>query len=173
MEFINEQINTADLPRLETLKTEHLSANYLNVLYITRGLLGFCLIAATFVAVFLLNDMPIWLRSISAAILTLIIIWFVLLSKKVFNARSYALRQHDILYTRGFIFRSTTVVPFNRIQHVEIVSGPIDRLYHLSTLKIFTAGGSQSDITIPGLLSHDAQSIKSFIISKTSYDEEE
>lgn len=173
MEFINEQINTSGLPRLETVNIEKLSPDYLWVLYITRGIFSLILIAAAVVAFIMLREIPLWIRLSAAGILILMALWYLLVSKKVFNARSYALRQHDILYSRGLIFRSTTVVPFNRIQHVEIVSGPIDRLFRLSTLKIFTAGGSQSDITIPGLLSSDALNIKSFIISKTSQDEEE
>jgi membrane protein YdbS with pleckstrin-like domain len=95
------------------------------------------------------------------------------LSRKVFAIKQYALRKHDVIYTSGWIIRNTTVLPFNRVQHVEIKHGPIDRMFGLSSLKIFTAGGSQSDMVIPGLERERAQRIKELIVNKTGQDEEE
>ena len=85
-----------------------------------------------------------------------------------FRHKAYALREHDVLYKRGLIFRKTIALPFNRVQHSEINQGPIERNFNLAALEIFTAGGSQSDLTIPGLLNEDAQSIKAFIMEKAS-----
>ena len=173
MEFLNEQIDVKGLPDITVIKTEKLADNYLKVIYITRGLTSFIIISGIVVAAILLKDIPATLRFSVAGLLVILFVWFFSLSSKVFKARSYAIRQRDILYTRELLFKSTTIVPFNRIQHAEIVSGPIDRFYNLSSLKIFTAGGSQSDLSLPGLLSNDAARIKSFIISKTAHDEEE
>jgi len=85
----------------------------------------------------------------------------------------YALREKDIVFKEGYLWRSVTVVPFNRIQHAEVEQGPFDRLFDLSKIKIYTAGGSSSDLQIPGLRPTESESIKFFILNKTGSDEEE
>ncbi len=59
-------------------------------------------------------------------------------------------------------------IPFNRIQHTEISRGPIERKYELSTLKIYTAGGSTSDLSIPGLEAEEAEQLKEFVAKKAA-----
>ena len=74
---------------------------------------------------------------------------------------------------RGLIWYSSTVIPFNRVQHCEISQGPIERLFKLSELKIFTAGGASSDMSVPGLNPETAHRLKEYIVIKTGMDEEE
>ena len=50
--------------------------------------------------------------------------------------------------------------------------GIIQRMFDLHTLQIFTAGGSNSDLSIPGLKADTAQRIKEFIINKTVLESE-
>ena len=80
--------------------------------------------------------------------------------------RGYALRSHDILFRSGVIWRSVTAVPFNRIQHVETSSTPLDRRFGLSTLRLFTAGGSGADLKIDGLDRDLAERIRQDILAK-------
>jgi len=92
---------------------------------------------------------------------------FILLVKKIgFKKRKYAVRQKDISYKKGVLFRSLTTVPFNRIQHVEIDEGPISRLFDLVSLSVFTAGDSSDDLKVSGLLKEEAKQIKEFISNK-------
>ena len=72
----------------------------------------------------------------------------------------YALREQDIIFKRGFLFERTTIVPFNRIQHVSVERSFLDKVLNISTLKVFTAGGSGSDISIPGIIPETATSLK-------------
>jgi membrane protein YdbS with pleckstrin-like domain len=90
-----------------------------------------------------------------------------------FHKKKYALRERDILYKTGLLWRSNTVIPFNRIQHAEVNQGPLDRLFNLAILRVFTAGGGSSDMVIPGLRPAEAQNIKEFILKRTAFDEEE
>ncbi len=173
MEFINEQIDVEGLPDYAKVQTEKLAKDYLKVILIVRGLVSFLFIAGIIVAAILMKDIPIMLRWISTSIVILIFVWYFAMSRRTYYSRSYAVRQKDILYKKGLLFRSTTVIPFNRIQHLEVVSGPVDRFYDLASLKIYTAGGVQSDLSIPGLINSDASRLKSFILSKTAHDEEE
>ena len=90
-----------------------------------------------------------------------------------FKRKKYALREKDIIYQAGLFWRNYTVLPFSRIQHVEVHQGPIERIFDLGKLKVYTAGGSSSDLAISGLAMDTAQSIKHFILNKSNSDEEE
>jgi len=58
------------------------------------------------------------------------------------------------------------VVPFKRIQHSEVTQGPVDRFFNLAKLRVFTAGGSGSDLTIPGLKLEEANKLKTLITAR-------
>lgn len=88
-----------------------------------------------------------------------------------FQWKGYVLREKDIIYRTGLIFRKIVHIPYNRIQHAEVNQGVLERGLDLAKLKIFTAGGSRSDLNIPGLLHNDALRMKSFILKKTGEDE--
>lgn len=90
-----------------------------------------------------------------------------------YEHKLYALREKDVVYKTGWLWRHMTTVPFNRVQHVSIDQGPVERNFNLSKLKIFTAGGTASDMTIPGLRPETAEFLKEFIVKKTQSDEEE
>ncbi|MEO1438705.1 MAG: PH domain-containing protein [Bacteroidota bacterium] len=71
------------------------------------------------------------------------------------------------------MFRKITTIPFNRVQHCEIKQGPIERLFNLKTLEVYTAGGATSDLKIPGLPDDRAQELKDFIITQGSHSNDE
>jgi uncharacterized protein len=85
-----------------------------------------------------------------------------------FKTLAFAIREKDLVFKRGVLTMKTTIIPFNRIQHVAINQGLIMRWLDLSNLKIYTAGGSTSDLSINGLTSTLAESIKSFVTNKVS-----
>lgn len=72
-----------------------------------------------------------------------------ILQEKSFRSLAYCIREHDILYRRGWIIQKIMACPFNRIQHCTVDSGPIDRKYCLSSLTLYTAGAEGANITIP------------------------
>jgi hypothetical protein len=78
----------------------------------------------------------------------------------------YAIRDKDILYKSGVFWQTLTVIPFNRIQHVEKSSTPLDRRFDIATLQLFTAGGSGGDLKINGLSAITAENLRAFIIEK-------
>ncbi len=86
------------------------------------------------------------------------LLMFTVIKKQV--CYGYALREKDIIYRRGFMVTKTTIVSFNRIQHVSIKRSLLDNRFGIATLQIFTAGGSGSDIQIPGLSPEIATKIK-------------
>ena len=97
MEFINEQIEVGGLPDFTKVQTKKLAKDYLKVILIVRGLVSFIFITGVIIAAILLKDIPILLRWISVILLILLFVWYFAISSRVYNSRSYALRQKDIL----------------------------------------------------------------------------
>jgi uncharacterized protein len=72
-----------------------------------------------------------------------------------FAAWAYAERDDDLLVRRGVLLRRTSVVPYGRMQYVDVTAGPLDRRYGLSTVTLHTAAAA-SDASIPGLRTEEA-----------------
>lgn len=168
--FQNEQIDISSLPKAEEVEWIPLNKKYLPISLLGTWIFG-SILAGIFLTVNLFNSDLIETRWILWAIVGGILLFFAfisIISLLGFKHKAYALREHDMLYKSGLIFRKTIALPFNRIQHSEINQGPIERKFNLARLSIFTAGGHNSDLAIPGLLNEDAQEIKSFIIQKSA-----
>ena len=78
----------------------------------------------------------------------------------------YAIRDKDIIYKSGVFWHTVTAIPFNRIQHVEKSSTPLDRRFGIASLQLFTAGGSGGDLKIHGLPDATAESLRAYILEK-------
>jgi len=87
--------------------------------------------------------------------------------------KGYAVRDRDIVYKDGVFWRTVTAIPFNRIQHVEKSSTPLDRRFQLATLQLFTAGGSGGDLKIHGLPARTAEKMRVFILEKVGAGDEQ
>lgn len=82
------------------------------------------------------------------------------------RGRAWGLRHHDLLYASGLIQRRLTVVPCNRIQHVETASGPLERRFGLLRITCFTAGGLSADLVIRGLARGDAERVRQYLLGR-------
>ena len=82
--------------------------------------------------------------------------WFF---RRRFRAWRYQERHEDLLVARGVMVRRLSVVPYGRMQFVEVTAGPVERLFHLSTVKLHTAAAA-SDARIPGLEAAEAARLR-------------
>ncbi|MCJ8270649.1 MAG: PH domain-containing protein [Psychrosphaera sp.] len=161
--FTNTQITVDDIPAVSSVEFTDLHPKYCKVnLTDTIVWVTIPLIPLSLILIKGINIPLIW-----------VILLFVLLVPLAFvlsyyraKARRYALREHDILFQQGLIWQKTTAVAFNRIQHIDLTHGPLERKYQFSSLKFFTAGGSSVDLKIPGLPEDDAQQIRALILGK-------
>lgn len=164
-EFTNSTVSFDSLPKFESVPFQPLNKNYLNVVYISNAIFSVVLaIGLTLLIIFndfVRENVIIWV-SILVGFIALLF-W---LSNVSFRKKGYALREKDILFRKGILSTTTTVIPFNRIQHVALHEGVFSRMYQLSELQVYTAGGSSSDLHIPGLPKEEAESIKSFLLNK-------
>ncbi|MEV7286817.1 PH domain-containing protein [Streptomyces sp. NPDC093252] len=71
----------------------------------------------------------------------------------------YTERSDDLLISRGVLWRETTVVPYGRMQLVEVTSGPVERHFGLASVQLHTAAAA-SDARIPGLDPAEAERLR-------------
>jgi len=70
--------------------------------------------------------------------------------KQRFSAWGYLERADDLLVRRGVLFSRLSVVPYGRMQFVDVTAGPLERSFGLATVRLHTAAAA-SDARIPGL----------------------
>ncbi|WP_324072958.1 MAG: PH domain-containing protein [Erythrobacter sp.] len=68
-----------------------------------------------------------------------------------YGSRGYQISADRLRVVRGLLFRSDTVVPFGRVQHIDVNQGPLDRFFGLATLTLHTAGNHNASVSLPGL----------------------
>ncbi len=162
----NDQVLATDLPAVEKSDFKKHPKRFLNKKLIAKVVYFLPLLIGVIVLAFVAD--PFWIFWVSLASWIFLLLLTLFFSYKEYFVRGYVLREHDITYKHGWIFHHETTVPFNRIQHTEIKEGPIDRLFTLCELEIYTAGGSASDLSLSGLDPEDALKLKEFISSKTA-----
>jgi uncharacterized protein len=79
--------------------------------------------------------------------------------RRRFWAWRYQERNEDLIVARGVMVQRLSVVPYGRMQFVEVTAGPIERLFKLSTVKLHTAAAA-SDARIPGLEQSEAARLR-------------
>ncbi|ATW03211.1 PH domain-containing protein [Sphingorhabdus sp. YGSMI21] len=85
------------------------------------------------------------------------------LPNRIYRRWGYDMGDEQLRVLRGFLWRTDTIVPFNRIQHIDVAQGPLQRFFGLSTLIVHTAGTHNSIVTLPGLATADAEDMRETI----------
>lgn len=166
--FNNQQIDISALPRMQSVEYIKPKKSYL-ALTLLKSIIFWLFLMLMF-----------WLSTIAArqefphlipyakyafypfAVLSILLTWI------SYYKRGHALREFDIIYREGVLFNNTTTISFNRVQHCEISQGPLEQVFDLYTLKVFTAGGQSSDLEIPGLDEDTANGLKEYIVEATA-----
>lgn len=101
------------------------------------------------VVIFILAKVPA--AAVASAVVGLaIFIWLWWLIGRRVRSFGYVERGDDLLVTSGILFRRLVIVPYGRMQLVDLVAGPIDRSMGLATVQLHTAAAT-TDAAIPGL----------------------
>lgn len=97
----------------------------------------------------------LWIALAALAGCLALLVWRVIRQGALARAWGYAERDTDLYIKSGIWFRKLTVVPYGRMQAVEVTSGPLERAFKVASVKLVTAS-AQSDAVIPGLDPADA-----------------
>lgn len=76
-----------------------------------------------------------------------------------YRAWGYAEREDDLLVRRGVMVRKLSIVPYGRMQFVDVTAGPVDRMFKLATVQLHTASAA-TDARIPGLAVEEAHRLR-------------
>lgn len=158
--------------QIETIEFIELSPDYPKV-NAFENFIGFAIIFTILFTVNLLVD------NIHIHFLILAGILFAALISTIYGyyfAKScqYFRGEFELMYKQGLWWKKQTALSFSRIQHIDISHGPLERKYHMTTIKFFTAGGASSDLIIPGLPAAQAELLRTEILqyAKNEFDNE-
>jgi uncharacterized protein len=113
-------------------------------------------VAANLVALkFIHNQIPLLVAAAATAIALLRAIIVV----RSVRAWGYAERDEDLLVRHGLFLRKLSIVPYARMQFVDVTAGPMERMFGLATVTMHTAAAA-SDARIPGLPSAEAARLR-------------
>lgn len=88
-----------------------------------------------------------------------LMVWGWVMLGRNWRSWRYAERADDLLISRGVLWREETVVPYGRMQLVEVTSGPVERHFGLASVQLHTAAAA-TDATIPGLDPAEAERLR-------------
>lgn len=76
----------------------------------------------------------------------------------------YEERGDDLVVSRGVLFQRVSVVPYGRMQFVDVTAGPVERGFGLATVQLHTAAAA-TDARIPGLDRSEAERLRDQLAS--------
>ena len=103
---------------------------------------------------------PGWAGAVGIPALAVVAYALIRVPLRRYNARGYSLAGERLRVVRGVFFRADTVVPFGRVQHIDVGQGPLERAFGLATLTVHTAGTHNASVSLPGLKHADAAAMR-------------
>lgn len=170
MEFSNNQLDLSQLPKIEEIAYSPIEKRYVNVLYVKYLFLLGVPFIASLVLSFLISEYALRFLLLSAFFLVIFVV-MMLLTKKIYAFRGYALREKDICQRRGIIFHKYISVPFRRIQHITVEQGVFSRWFGLASLNVYSAAGVHNNFQLSGITKQQADEMKHFILQNIKNDE--
>jgi uncharacterized protein len=173
-DFSNSVILPENLPAIEPADFNPVDKKYLKLLYINHLIFG-AFVGLSLLVFFLVSRgaLPGFILWVTIGLFAGIMLYAIIITRLSFPRRGYLIRERDIAYKRGLIRFKLTSIPFNRIQHVELIQTFIAKQMGLATIKVYTAGSSSDDLEIPGLPLEIASQIREFLTGKISPDEQD
>jgi uncharacterized protein len=115
--------------------------------------------ACVLVVLALLTSIAIWLVAVAAAVLVGVVAWSWWMIGRNAARWGYAELDEELYITRGALFRRLVVVPYGRMQYVDVQSGPIEQLNGIATVQMHTASPGTTAV-IPGLPADEAARLR-------------
>ena len=132
--------------------SERLATGRRLVVALLCGVVAVAVVVAT-----VLGGVPWFALLALVPLATLVWAWWVI-GRQV-RAMGYAEREDDLLVRRGIMFRSIVVVPYGRMQFVDVEAGPLARKLGYSSVQLHTASPG-TDASIDGLTPDEAARLR-------------
>jgi membrane protein YdbS with pleckstrin-like domain len=141
------------------------------VLTIRAGLFGLLLVVIALVADFgPLRDTPIPAWYLTGAVTAAALVGTLVFPRRRYRRWGYREGEDELQIRRGMLVRVRTVVPFGRVQHIDVAQGPIQRAFGLATIILHTAGTAGAAVPLPGIRQAEAEAMRDRIRAKIRQD---
>jgi hypothetical protein len=81
-----------------------------------------------------------------------------------YSSWGYLERDDDLLVRRGVLIKRLSVVPYGRMQFVDVTAGLVERLFGIATIRLHTAAAA-TDARLPGLSVAEAARLREQLTS--------
>lgn len=110
--------------------------------------------------------------AIAGALLLAIPAWTVWIARRRWLRTRWRLDDDGFGVRRGHLWRSDTRVPGNRVQHLDVRRGPLERAFGLATLVVHTAGTRNSALALAGLDFEEAERLRDTLAARAARDDD-
>lgn len=110
--------------------------------------------------------------AIAGALLLVIPAWTVWIARRRWLRTRWRLDDDGFGVRRGHMWRSDTRVPGNRVQHLDVRRGPLERAFGLATLIVHTAGTRNSALSLSGLDFEEAERLRDTLAARAARDDD-
>lgn len=159
---MNNPVNVAELPVLVDAAFVPVHPNYLRVSLVGIGLAAVAVVVAGAVTASLVPRRG-WIPVLVTAGLLVLLAASAVLKILAVRYMAYQVRDHDLSFRQGVVVKRVSTVPFVRVQHARVRSGPVQRRFGLATLEVNSAG---PDLRIEGLASDEAERLKALVVER-------
>ncbi|MFY8128907.1 MAG: PH domain-containing protein [Chitinophagaceae bacterium] len=167
--FENLQLNFNQIPQIQKVTLSPIQSSYKKVIIYTWIIVYIILFVLMGLGYFFIDEFkqnhPLIITVLSSYI-ALLTFTFLYINIE-FKNRSFALRQHDVVYKSGWIFQTIEALPFSKIQHCTVSQNVIAKKFNLANITFYTAASHGGDVTIHGLTFEQAEQLKDFIMQQT------
>ena len=138
-----------------------LEQGQLSVMRVHAALFGLAMFAIAVTADLVLGEVLGWAFGLVTVPIILLLIYPVYLAPvRQFGAWGYRAEADELRLARGVWIKVETIVPFVRVQHIDVAQGPIERAFGVTRLMLHTAGTAHSLVTLPGLSRTTAEALR-------------
>lgn len=141
------------------VKQWRLIHSIVTLVLLTMGMIGGAVLALNVSGSF------VWVVASLGAVALLrlfLLIWY---PARAYKAWGYRLDERVLEIRQGVWLQTLTLLPLSRVQHVDLNQGPLDRLFGLSSLTLYTAGTQNAVIQIPGLDPAEAIRLRDHLVA--------
>lgn len=163
--FTNNQLVVDDLPNWEEINFEKVSASYRYVILLRYALILLIFVAGVALFGWLNDEMNLQSYFPFLLVGSIFIVAMSIFNLISFKRWGYALREKDVAYRAGIFSKTTEIVPYSKIQHVQVKEGIVSRFFGLASIEVFTAGMGKS-LKIEGVTSERSVAIQQFVSSQ-------
>lgn len=145
-------LNPAAQPLDEDGELTRLHPNYAHALRVQTVMSSIPVLIAALVLEVVSRDQALLpMGAIAGPVLLIALALIIRIPMRRYSARGYQMSADRLRVVRGVLMRSDTVVPFSRVQHIDVHQGPVERFFGIATLTLHTAGNHNASVALPGL----------------------